>query len=62
MKTTALDSILVKKIFLICTESDKVNLLEKMVESLSVGESNEFEQSLLYGIKQREELSSVVFF
>lgn len=32
-----------------------------MVEGLSVGESNEFEQSLLYGIKQREELSSVVF-
>lgn len=50
-----------KENFLICTESDKVNLLEKMVESLSVGESNEFEQSLLYGIKQREELSSVVF-
>ncbi|VQI10304.1 PTS system transporter subunit IIB [Streptococcus pneumoniae] len=50
-----------KENFLICTESDKVNLLEKMVEGLSVGESNEFEQSLLYGIKQREELSSVVF-
>lgn len=50
-----------KENFLICTESDKVNLLEKMVEGLSVGESNEFEQSLLHGIKQREELSSVVF-
>ena len=50
-----------KENFLISTESDKVNLLEKMVEGLSVGESNEFEQSLLYGIKQREELSSVVF-
>lgn len=50
-----------KENFLICTESDKVNLLEKMVEGLSVGESSEFEQSLLYGIKQREELSSVVF-
>ncbi|WP_088783916.1 BglG family transcription antiterminator [Streptococcus pneumoniae] len=49
-----------KENFLICTESDKVNLLEKMVEGLSVGESNEFEQSLLYGIKQREELSSHV--
>ncbi|MDS2858885.1 PTS sugar transporter subunit IIBC, partial [Streptococcus pneumoniae] len=36
-----------KENFLICTESDKVNLLEKMVEGLSVGESNEFEQSLL---------------
>ena len=50
-----------KENFLISTESDKVNLLKKMVEGLSVGESNEFEQSLLYGIKQREELSSVVF-
>ena len=50
-----------KENFLISTESDKVNLLEKMIEGLSVGESNEFEQSLLYGIKQREELSSVVF-
>lgn len=50
-----------KENFLISTESDKVNLLEKMTEGLSVGESNEFEQSLLYGIKQREELSSVVF-
>ena len=50
-----------KENFLISTESDKVNLLEKMVEGLSVGESNEFEQSLLHGIKQREELSSVVF-
>lgn len=50
-----------KENFLICTESDKVHLLKKMVEGLSVGESNEFEQSLLYGIKQREELSSVVF-
>ena len=50
-----------KENFLICTESDKVNLLKNMVEGLSVGESNEFEQSLLYGIKQREELSSVVF-
>lgn len=50
-----------KENFLISTESDKVNLLEKMIEGLSVGESNEFEQSLLHGIKQREELSSVVF-
>lgn len=50
-----------KENFLISTESDKVNLLEKMVEGLSVGESSEFEQSLLHGIKQREELSSVVF-
>lgn len=50
-----------KENFLICTKYDKENLLEKMVEGLSVGESNEFEQSLLYGIKQREELSSVVF-
>ncbi|WP_261219003.1 BglG family transcription antiterminator [Streptococcus mitis] len=50
-----------KENFLICTKSDKEKLLEKMIQSLSVGESNEFEQSLLYGIKQREELSSVVF-
>ena len=50
-----------KENFLICTKYDKENLLEKMVEGLSVGESSEFEQSLLYGIKQREELSSVVF-
>lgn len=50
-----------KENFLICTESDKVNLLETMIDGLSVGESDEFEQSLLYGIKQREELSSVVF-
>ena len=47
--------------FLICTKYDKENLLEKMIQGLSVGESNEFEQSLLHGIKQREELSSVVF-
>lgn len=50
-----------KENFLICTKYDKENLLEKMIQSLSVGESNEFEQSLLHGIKQREELSSVVF-
>lgn len=50
-----------KENFLICTKYDKENLFEKMVEGLSVGESSEFEQSLLYGIKQREELSSVVF-
>lgn len=50
-----------KENFLICTKYDKENLLEKMIQGLSVGESNEFEQSLLYGIKQREELSSVVF-
>lgn len=50
-----------KENFLICTKSDKENLLEKMIQGLSVGESNEFEQSLLHGIKQREELSSVVF-
>lgn len=50
-----------KENFLISTESDKENLLEKMIQGLSVGESNEFEQSLLHGIKQREELSSVVF-
>ena len=50
-----------KENFLICTKYDKENLLEKMIEGLSVGESNEFEQSLLHGIKQREELSSVVF-
>ena len=50
-----------KENFLICTKYDKENLLEKMIQDLSVGESNEFEQSLLHGIKQREELSSVVF-
>lgn len=50
-----------KENFLICTKSDKENLLEKMIQGLSVGESNEFEQSLFHGIKQREELSSVVF-
>lgn len=50
-----------KENFLISTKSDKENLLEKMIQGLSVGESNEFEQSLLHGIKQREELSSVVF-
>lgn len=50
-----------KENFLICTKYDKGNLLEKMIQGLSVGESNEFEQSLLHGIKQREELSSVVF-
>ena len=50
-----------KENFLICTKYDKENLLEKMIQGLSVGESNEFEQSLLHGIKQREELSSVVF-
>ena len=32
-----------------------------MAESLSVDESVDFKQSLLYEIKQREELSSVVF-
>lgn len=47
--------------FLIWTNQDKVSLLEKMVEGLAVGESTDFKQSLLYGIKQREELSSVVF-
>lgn len=50
-----------KENFLICTKSDKENLLEKMIQGLSAGESNEFEQSLFHGIKQREELSSVVF-
>lgn len=50
-----------KENFLISIKSDKENLLEKMIQGLSVGESNEFEQSLLHGIKQREELSSVVF-
>ena len=47
--------------FLIWTNQDRVSLLEKMVEGLAVGESTDFKQSLLYGIKQREELSSVVF-
>ena len=47
--------------FFVWTKGDKTRLLEEMAESLSVDESVDFEQSLLYEIKQREELSSVVF-
>ena len=47
--------------FFVWSKCDKSHLLEEMVEALSVGESDDFEQSLLYEIKQREELSSVVF-
>ena len=47
--------------FFVWTRCDKTRLLEEMAEGLSVGESDDFKQSLLYEIKQREELSSVVF-
>ena len=47
--------------FFVWTKGDKTRLLEEMVEGLSVGESDDFKQSLLYEIKQREALSSVVF-
>ena len=47
--------------FFLWTKGDKTRLLEEMAESLSVDESVDFKQSLLYEIKQREELSSVVF-
>lgn len=47
--------------FFVWSKCDKSRLLEEMVEGLSVGESDDFKQSLLYEIKQREELSSVVF-
>lgn len=47
--------------FFVWTKCDKTRLLEEMVEGLSVGESDDFKQSLLYEIKQREDLSSVVF-
>ena len=48
--------------FFVWMKCDKTRLLEEMVEGLSVGESDDFKQSLLYEIKQREDLSSVVFF
>lgn len=47
--------------FFLWTKGDKTQLLEEMAESLSVGETDDFKQSLLYEIKQREKLSSVVF-
>ena len=47
--------------FFVWTRCDKTRLLEEMAEGLSVGEPDDFKQSLLYEIKQREELSSVVF-
>ena len=47
--------------FFLWTKGDKTGLLEEMAESLSVDESVDFKQSLLYEIKQREALSSVVF-
>ena len=47
--------------FFVWTKCDKTRLLEEMAEGLSVGEPADFKQSLLYEIKQREELSSVVF-
>ena len=47
--------------FFVWSKCDKSRLLEEMVEGLSVGESDDFKQSLLYEIKQRETLSSVVF-
>ena len=47
--------------FFLWTKGDKTRLMEEMAESLSVDESVDFKQSLLYEIKQREELSSVVF-
>ncbi len=47
--------------FFVWMKGDKTRLLEEMAESLSVDESVDFKQSLLYEIKQREELSSVVF-
>ena len=47
--------------FFVWTKCDKTRLLEEMAEGLSVGESDDFKQSLLYEIKQREDLSSVVF-
>ena len=43
------------------TKHDKTRLLEEMAEALSIDEATDFKQSLLYEIKQREELSSVVF-
>lgn len=47
--------------FLIWTSRDKMRLLEKMANGLATGESDDFQSSLLYNIKQREELGSVVF-
>ena len=47
--------------FFLWTNGDTPRLLVEMAESLSVDESVDFKQSLLYEIKQREELSSVVF-
>ena len=47
--------------FLIWFNQDKKSLLSKMADVLSVGESYNFKDSLLHGIQQREELSSVVF-
>ena len=47
--------------FLICFNQDKNSLLSNMADGLSEGESYNFKESLLHGIQQREELSSVVF-
>lgn len=47
--------------FLIWFNQDKKSLLSKMADVLSEGESYNFKDSLLHGIQQREELSSVVF-
>lgn len=47
--------------FLIWFNQDKKSLLSNMADVLSEGESYNFKDSLLHGIQQREELSSVVF-
>lgn len=47
--------------FLIWFNQDKKSLLSNMADVLSGGESYNFKDSLLHGIQQREELSSVVF-
>ena len=47
--------------FLIWFNQDKKSLLLNMADVLSEGESYNFKDSLLHGIQQREELSSVVF-
>lgn len=47
--------------FLIWFNQDKNSLLSNMADGLSEGESYNFKESLLHGIQQREELSSVVF-
>lgn len=47
--------------FLILFNQNKKSLLSNMADVLSEGESYNFKDSLLHGIQQREELSSVVF-